>query len=417
MPAIGALTMPGGARGDLRRFLLSVAPTGAAAGLQLVTFALTARALGPETFGALAVVYGVSAVATEVAGLGGDAALVREASDPRRFPRAWGHALVLLAASVPPVALAAAVAAALLTSHAFGFATLAALVSGEILVGRAAAAAELAMIAHGHAVRASLVRLATASARATAAVAVFGLLRLDSVPAWAAVTLAQSAALAGALLVAVGRIYRGPVYGIETRAVRFGLLLMLNQLARSLNGNLDRIVLSAVLAPLPLGLYASAARLQLLPGILNQAATRIYYPRFFRAAEAGAGPLRALARHAAGRMALVGLLSLGLVALAGPLLALVLGPAYRGLAGVATGLAAAAPFTALQYPAADALTAGGRQGLRTVIYLAAAAASAGLLAAGAALAGLPGAVAAFVAVQAGLAGALWLAHLLSARPA
>jgi O-antigen/teichoic acid export membrane protein len=145
--------------------------------------------------------------------------------------------------------------------------------------------------------------------------------------------------------------------------------------------------------------------------MLNQAATRIYYPRFFRAAAAGQDALTALVRQAAARMALVGLLALALTALASILLPLLLGSDYAGVAGIAAGLAFAAPLTALQYPAADALTAAGRQGLRTALYLAAAAASAVLLAAGAAAAGAAGGVAAFVIVQAALAVALWRAHL------
>ena len=188
---------------------------------------------------------------------------------------------------------------------------------------------------------------------------------------------------------------------------------MLNQLARSLNGNVDRVVLAGVLAPAALGLYASAARLQLVGAILIQAATRLTYPRFFRAADAGA--LAASTRAAALPMALVGLLALALTALAAPLLPLVLGPAYAGLAPLAAGLALACAVRRAPVPAGDALTAAGRQGLRTLLYVLAAVASAALLAAGAALAGAgrrrrrlrrrPGA----------LAAALWLAFARTCR--
>ena len=190
---------------------------------------------------------------------------------------------------------------------------------------------------------------------------------------------------------------------------------MLNNLSRSLNGNIDRVILSAILAAVPLGIYASSTRLLLLGGIMNQAATRIFYPRFFRAAAGGSAPLRALTRDVAGKMALIGLLSLALIATAAQALSLILGPAYSDLPRIAAGLAAASPFMALQYPPADALTATGRQALRTAIYLASAAGSAGLLAVGALVAGVWGAVLAFVLVQAGLAGALWLAFLYPPR--
>jgi O-antigen/teichoic acid export membrane protein len=114
-------------------------------------------------------------------------------------------------------------------------------------------------------------------------------------------------------------------------------------------------------------------------------------------------------------MALVGLLALALTAAAAQALPLLLGPAYAGLTGLATGLALACPLVALQYPAADALTAAGRQGLRTLLYGLGALASAALLAGGALAAGPAGAVAGFVAAQGTLAAALWLAFARCCR--
>jgi O-antigen/teichoic acid export membrane protein len=391
---------------DLRRFARAIVPTAAAAALQLATFVLTGRALGPETFGLLAATYAIAAVATDVAGLGGDAAMVRAvAVDPSRRPAALGHALILLAASYPPVALAATAAAALLVGGSLGPGTVALLVCGDILVGRATAAAELVQVALGRPTGAGLVRLAAVAARAATAVLVFVLLRATDAHAWAIAAATQSAVTAGLILALCGR----PRPRIDRDALGFGLLLMLNGLARSLAANLDRIVLAALLPPAVLGLYAAGSRLQLVGAVTNQAATRILYPRFFRAAEAGPAALATLTRSAALAMAAVGLLaSVGIAAVA-PLLPLLLGPDFAGTAAVAAALGLACPFVALQYPPADALTACGRQPLRTAVTFAGVLAAALLLAAGASAAGLAGAVAGFVAGQAALAALLWLA--------
>lgn len=397
---------------DIRRVALAIGPTAAAAALQLAVFALTARGLGPAGFGALAAVYAVAAIATDVAGLGGDQAMVRAAArDPADFPRAWGHALALLAVSLIPVIALAALAAAVL-APAFGPATVLLLAVGEVTVGRATAAAELAFVAHGEPVGAGLFRLAAVAARAVAAVIAFGVLAAGP-GLWAAVACAQSLVTAGVVLALVSRRFGRPQGGVDRAALGFGLLVMLNQLARSLNGNVDRVVLAAVLAPAALGVYASAARLQLVGAILSQAATRLTYPRFFRAGDRAA--LVRLTRSAAALMALVGLVALVLTALAAQVLPRLLGPGYAGLVPLATGLALAAPLVALQYPPADALTAAGRQRLRTVIYAAAALVSGGLLALGAVAAGPAGAVAGFVAAQALLAGALWAAFAVALR--
>ena len=181
----------------------------------------------------------------------------------------------------------------------------------------------------------------------------------------------------------------------------------------AVGASLLRLATVAARAAVALGLYASATRLQLVGAILVQAATRLAYPRFFRAADRGA--LGFFTRAVAFPMALVGLLALAVTALAAQLLPLVLGPAYAGLTPLATGLALACPFVALQYPAADALTAAGRQGLRTLLTVLAAVASAALLAGGAALAGAAGAAAGFVVGQAALAAALWLAFARTCR--
>lgn len=394
---------------DRRRFLASVLPSGAAAALQLVTFALTARALGPETFGLLAVVYATTVIASDVAGLGGDLAMVRTvALDPGHFPAAWGHALTLLALSLLPVAAVAAALAALATGLPASVVAMLAL--GEVLLGRATAATELAFVARGAPVAASLARLAATAARTLTAVAMFGLAGVTTLAPWAAASLAQSTVTAAGLLLATGHLHGHPRWQLARTEIRFGLLLMLNQASRAVSGNLDRILLAALLPPAGLGLYAAGTRLQLVSGLLTQAATRLYHPRFFRAAADGEAALARLARSVAARLAAVGVGAALIIAVGAQLLPLLLGPAYAAAAPVAAGLALAAPFTALQYPAADALTARGQQGARTAIFLGAALVSAALLAAGALAAGLPGAVAGFVAGQAATAAALWLAY-------
>lgn len=407
MAEAGALDDAGPRAADLRRLVLAIGPTAVAAALQLLVFALTARALGPAAFGALAAVYAVAAIATDAAGLGGDQAMVRDAArDPAAFPRAWGHALALLGLSLPPV-IGAAALVTLALAPSLGAGTVALLVAGEVAAGRATAAAELAFVAHGAPVAAGLVRLGAVAARAAVAVIVFAVAGATDAGVWAAAASAQALATGAVLLAVASARFGWPTGGLDRGVLRFGLLLMLNQLARSLNGNVDRVVLAAFLAPAALGVYASAARLQLVGAILNQSATRLTYPRFFRAE--GRAALRRLTRGAAGLMALVGLVALVLTAAAARALPLVLGDAYAGLVPLATGLALACPLVALQYPPADALTAAGWQGLRTLLYALAALVSAALLSLGAVVAGAAGAVAGFVAAQALLAAALWAA--------
>jgi O-antigen/teichoic acid export membrane protein len=215
-----AATAPPAIDPDLRRFGIALLPTAAAALLQLATFVLTARALGPETFGPVAGTYAIAAVAADVAGLGGDAAMVRSvAVDPGRRGAAWGHAVLLLLLSYPPVA-AAATAAATIAAPTLGIGTVALLVAGEVLVARATAAAELVQVALGRPAAAGLVRLAAVAARASAAAWVFAVLGATDARTWAAAACAQSALTAALMLGLCGRVRPR----LDRAALGFGLL-------------------------------------------------------------------------------------------------------------------------------------------------------------------------------------------------
>lgn len=398
---------------DLRRFLFSVGPTGASAFAQLVIFALTARAIGPDQFGLLAVVYGFCVISTEMTALGADTAMVRRvALDSEGFQAAWGNTLALFLISYPPLVLATTFAAGWFAAASFSWVVVAMLVLGELLVGRAVSATELAMIAHNHAVRASWVRLSANLARAATALVVFVLLGVHDIRVWAVATLLQSIVCAIALLLVTHRLYGAARPRILRSEIGFGLLLMLNHLSRSLTSNLDRIVLAPFLTPAALGVYASGTRPQLVNGILNQAATRLFFVRFFRAGASGRDQLRAFTRSTAAKMVLVGIAAGVIIAIIGQLLPIVLGAGYGDSALIAAALALASPFISLQTPPADALTASDKQFVRTLIYFAVAVASAGLLTLGAVLAGIWGAVAAVILSQALLAAVLWAVFLL-----
>lgn len=240
----------------------------------------------------------------------------------------------------------------------------------------------------------------------------FGLLQVSTTADWALVTLCQSVLCAVGLLGLVGWRYAPPRPRLDPGEVSFGLLLMLNQLSRSLNGNLDRIVLALFLTPAALGVYASGTRLLMVNGILNQAATRLFYARFFRAGASGRSDLRHFTLRTGRKMALVGICGGVLILGLAQLLPFVLGSDYDDSVWIASVLAFASPLISIQYPPADALTASNRQLVRTLVYFAVAIASGGLLAVGAMLGGVWGAIIGFLLSQAVLAAVLWVIFAL-----
>ncbi|WP_171208082.1 MULTISPECIES: lipopolysaccharide biosynthesis protein [unclassified Ruegeria] len=393
---------------DLRKFILSVGPTGASAVLQLFVFALTARSLGPEQFGLLAVLYAVSVVSAEVAGLGADSALLKSVSvQPTMFRRAWGQFLLVFGVSVVPLALVAASLSYFFANSSVMWIVALALILGEITIGRVTAATELVFVSQDRPVQASLIRLFVVSCRALAAIIAFVLLGWNTVGGWSLVTLLQSLVCSCLLIGIVTRTFGRPQIYLIRGDIVFGCLMMLNQLARSLNTNLDRIVLSAFLSSAQIGVYASGTRLLQVNGILNQAATRIFYARFFRAGEQGSDALSEYTLATGKKMAWVGVLGAVIMIVLAPFLPFVLGEGYEQSKWVAVCLALISPVISLQYPPADALTASNRQLLRTIIYFSMALVSGGLIAIGAFVGGIFGALAGMALSQFVLCITLW----------
>lgn len=396
---------------DLLRFLASVVPTGLGALLQLVVFALTARALGPELFGRLAVVYGVAAIAVELVGGGADEVIIRRASaDKSQYRASAGHALRLTITTLPIVGmLALAVAWAFVPE--LPATVVAALVLADIVLQRAIAFVEKTMVAHHQAVRASFVRLIGTATRALVAVLVFVVFKKTDIQLWAAGSFLQSMLVAGLLGLAAIKLYGQPKWGVLREEVTFGLMYMATHLSRALPANLDRIMLAPVLATGVLGVYAAATRLLIIGTVLLQAALRIYHPRFFVAAAAGREELRAHMISTAMKLGLVGVLAAVAIFFAGILLPVILGQAYSDVTRLSPVIALAMPFIALQYPAGDALTAMGRQMVRMIVSISGAVLfSIGLLV-GALVAGVTGAATMFVVGHAAVALALWIAAL------
>ena len=396
---------------DLVRFAASALPTGLAAVLQFAVFALTARALGPDLFGRLAVVYGVAAMAVEVVGLGADEVIVRRASaDQSAYRRAAGHASAMILGTLPVIALIAIALAWMLVPE-FPVWVVAALVLADIILQRAIAFMEKTMVAHHQAVRASLVRVIGTATRALVAVFVFVGLQNKDVPVWAAGSFLQSGLIAILLGLATIRLYGSPTRGLLRGEISFGVMYMTTHLSRVLQANLDRILLAPILAAAALGVYAAATRLLILGTVMLQSALRIYYPRFFVAAKKGPGALRAHMLSTAKVMVLVGILAAIAIAIAGRILPFILGDGYEEVASLTVPIAMSMPFLALQYPAGDALTAMDRQDIRMIVSLTGAALFSFGLVGGALAAGLTGAAVMYAVGHCALAVALWLAAL------
>lgn len=419
MPGAGLLRVPGQFRlpAGIVTYARALGPTGLALVVQFATFAVTARGLGVAAFGIYAAVTALAAILIEVLGLGTTDVMVRAvAREPAQFADHFGAMLAAFALSFPPVLLLGAGLLVWTAPAGPGLTVLVAGLAGEMIAGRASASAESVLVAHGETARAGVVRMIAACTRLGAALAFFAVSR--ALALWVWVVLAQALGLALGLGIYIAWRFGGPRRGWSWRVLASGQAFALNQTARAVQGNVDRLILAAFADPVALGAYAAGARLLMVGLFPIQVLTRMLYPEFFRRGLGGIAGTRRYALEQAPAMLATGYAALGAVALVAQLLPHLLGHDFAGSRDAATVLATALPLIALQYLAADTLTGAGHQGLRAVLAVGASCGSGLIMLAGARLlGGVAGVVAGFIAGQALFLIVLIVACRLVAPPA
>lgn len=392
-----------------KTFIHTLLPSFAALGLQFLTFIITARALGVEQFGIYTGILAIAAIGAELVGLGGADILVRAVSrNKKRFPEYFGNMLLYMAVTLPLVTMAA-VYFAIEVMHIRLMTTVVLFaILMEILIARISASVELVMVAHGHTVKAGYIRMLTVIVRLSAILIFSIFYNSHELNDWVLLVSVQSFLLSIFYVFLASRTYGMPVWVLFKHEALDGLAFCVNQTARSSQTNLDRVVLSRFADNAMLGIYGAATRILQLGLFPIQVATRIIYPKFFIHGEKGMVHSHQFALKVAPVLALVGVFSGICVAIAAQFAPYVLGRDFDGITKVATWLALAMPFVALQYPAADALTGAGKQWLRARIYGVMVVFFACILLIGARFGGVNGLIFAFISGHMIFAAALWV---------
>lgn len=399
-------------------FLWSLLPTVGALGLQLVTFALTARALGVEQFGHYTALVAIVGVAVELIGLGSADLLVRAVAVKPVEHRPWlGTVMLWSALTFPLVLVGGTLLAVGPLMVEIPWAHVAMALGGEVLQARSLASVELILVAHRQVAKAGWVRSSVFASRLLLAVLVFASFGVTDLQTWIEAVLVQSLVVTALLWGWLIHAHGAPTWVSHWRDLGQGLTFSANQTARALQSNMDRMILSRYADASAVGVYGAATRFVQLGLFPIQVVTRMLYPRFFQKGVEGPEAVwRFTCTTATPALLAVGVMAGGAVALAGQLAPWVLGESFRSAVGTTVHLALALPFIALQYPPADALTATGRQGVRTVIATSSALGFGFVLVLGARWGGADGVAHAFVLGHALLAATLWMALRWTSPP-
>lgn len=401
---------------QLRPHALGYAASGAslalAAGAQLLTFALLARALGPAEFGQLVAVSAAIAIAAPFCGLGALEGLVRRtASNAADYSSMLGHALILIVTSgAVLVTIGVATLPAVFPLSSDDDTAVAAtllMLSGGIVLGNFVNLAEHVCLAHKRFGDANYVVAGFALARtATAAVAclAFG---TDTAAEWAEWFFACHlvCALAGLWLT---RSLGTPRLVLVREELPRGIWFSLPILARALRQNADVIVLGLVTQSHTVASYGIARRILDVSYLSIGALARLVYPGSASAANRGTEALLERARTVLLASLTVGGLTAAAIWLAAPILPLVFGPGYDALPGFARALCGLLIIAAAGAVALDALAAAAHHRRRAVVLGLGSVAGAALVAAASALGGPHSAIMASYVADAGVAALAWL---------
>jgi O-antigen/teichoic acid export membrane protein len=371
----------------------SVASLGVTAVLQLASFVLLARAIGPADYAVVIGVASVTSIAAEFVGLGAGTTLMRSvARDPATYPVAFGHALILFAATLPVTVFISIVLVRLIYPLDTPLAVVVALTASDLTSVRALVLSEQIALAGRNIRLANAYRVAPVALRLAVVVVAcyaFGVRSVNQWAYWQVLFVAMIVpGVFGAVIVRFGR----PRFTVRRFALFDSVMFAQTELLRAVQFSVDRFVVGRLVDAEMLGMYGAVMRFVQYSMIPIVAILRITYPRFFFHGQNGIAHSRAYALKilpfvicaAAG-------VSVALVLFSG-LIGAALGPRFSPVAGMLRAAALIPVGVAMQYTLGDALTGADEQKLRTSV-LAGGVCVLGLLAAiGANLGGVYGAI-------------------------
>lgn len=380
-------------RATIMKWIESVLSLGLMAVLQLASFVLLARAIGPADYAVVIGVASVTSIAAEFVGLGAGTTLMRSvARDPATYPVAFGHALILFAATLPVTVFISVILVRLIYPLGTPLAVVVALTASDLTSVRALALSEHIALAGRNIRLANAYRVAPVVLRLAVVVVACYAFRVRSVNQWAYWQVLFVAMIVPGVFGAVIARFGWPRFTVRRFALFDSVMFAQTELLRAVQFSVDRFAVGRLVDAEMLGMYGAVMRFVQYSMIPIMAILRMTYPRFFFHGQTGVARTKAYSLKilpfivcaAAGVSAALVLFS-GLIGAA-------LGPRFSSVAGMLRAAALIPVGVAIQYTFADALTGADEQKLRTLV-LAGGVCVLGLLAAiGANLGGVYGAI-------------------------
>ncbi len=391
-------------------------------GLQLVIqfgyFMLISRYLGPASYGVFVTISSVSIIAVLMIGLGSDNLMIqRVAVEPRDFPRYFGHAVVMIAATMPIIGVGAVLVGIWLVGDKLALSSLLAIAVAHLVFGRIVGLSANVFMSFDKAKWQLFVNVGIAAMRAlflAVAVLAMGSLTLEI---WAWWYLAASALSAVVAVVLVLSICGLPSPTIVWKDLSLGLQYCLEFVAIGGVGDLDKPVVAQTLGAEAAGQYAAGFKIVDAASAPIRALLYATYTRHFRNAAASRADSVGFGVKLLPFSLLISIAVAIVLYIGADYVPLLIGDKFEGTPEIIKLLALYPLLMGLSGIGADILRAVGKQKVRIALLVITALLMIPAIWLGATLGGLIGAGIARLMLQIGLVAATWLFLVHDSRAA
>ena len=334
---------------------------------QVVYFVLLARRLGAAGYGAFAGALGAISLMVPFAGMGAGSFLIRGVTRGVHTPAHWwGRAVLTVVRGGALLALGVIGLGWLLLHDRIPFWLLVGVTVSDIMLLPLIEVSGQAFQALQRLDRTALIWVVWSALKVSAAVALT-LVPGGGLPLWAVLYPLSTGCAALIAAMAVTRRVGWPPHpaSFGRAELREGLMFSLSGSARSVYDDIDKAMLARFGSLGVTGIYGAAYRIIDVAFLPVRSLVFAAYPRFFARGAAGVRAVAALARSLVPLAAAYCLAAGAALFLLAPLVTVVLGPSYAGVADAIRWLALLPTLRAVHSFAADALTGAGHQELRT----------------------------------------------------
>ena len=338
---------------------------------QVVYFVLLARRLGAAGYGAFAGALGAISLMVPFAGMGAGSFLIRGVTRGEHTPAHWwGRAVLTVVRGGAALALGVIALGWLLLHDRIPFWFLVGVTVSDIMLLPLIEVSGQAFQALDRLDRTALIWVVWSVLKVSAAV-ILTLVPGGGLPLWAILYPLSTGCAALIAAMAVTRRVGWPPHpaSFGRTELREGLMFSLSGSARSVYDDIDKAMLARFGSLGVTGIYGAAYRIIDVAFLPVRSLVFAAYPRFFARGAAGVRAVVALAKSLVPMAAAYCLAAGAALFLLAPLVPLVLGRSYAGVADAIRWLALLPTLRAVHYFAADALTGAGHQELRTAAQI------------------------------------------------